>query len=190
MEPDQMSIRPFLPTGGKITPMQMLIFIQLLEGPKYGYEILKNLRDDFDGIWKPKTGTVYPALKTLVKKGFISEKDVKDTTYYSMTKDGREFVSDTSDFVKDYVLFNYHFVRVAAERLPAKFTANILQNFLELGLDDLVPEATIIEAIREVDDIDLKRFLFEQRKRMLLDKVQAIRKEIQLIDSEKPKNRG
>ncbi|MHA2425549.1 MAG: PadR family transcriptional regulator [Candidatus Thorarchaeota archaeon] len=186
MELDQMSIRPFLPTSGKITPMQMLIFIHLLEGPKYGYEILKNLRDDLDGIWKPKTGTVYPALKTLVKKGFISERDVKDTTYYSMTKAGKEFVSDTSDFVKDYVLFNYHFVRVAAERLPTKFTVSILQNFLELGLDDLVPEATIIDAIREVDDVDLKRFLLEERKRMLLEKAQAIRKEIRLIDSKKP----
>lgn len=164
--------------------MQMLIFIQLLEGPKYGYEILKNLREDFEGVWNPKTGTVYPALKTLVKKNLVSEKDVQDTTYYTLTKAGREFVSDTHEFVKDYVLFNYNFVKVAAERLPASFTASILQNFLELGLDDIYPEMTIIEAIRDIDDADLKRFLLLQRKRMLLDKVQTIRNEIQLLDSD------
>ncbi len=170
--------------------MQMLIFIQLLEGPKYGYEILKNLRDDFEGVWIPKTGTVYPALKTLVKKGFISEKEKKETTYYSMTKQGLSFVSDTKDFVNDYVLFNYIFMKVAAERLPVGFTASILQNFLELGIDDIIPETTIISAIRNFDDQDLKRYLLSQRKRMLLEKVKAIRKEIQLIDSKTSEEGG
>ena len=38
----------------------------LLENkPLYGYELLKVLRDRFEGVWTPQTGTVYPALKRL-----------------------------------------------------------------------------------------------------------------------------
>lgn len=177
-----MSIRPFLPSGGKITPIQLLIFIQLLEGPKYGYEILKNLRDDFEGSWTPKTGTVYPALKTLVRKGLVSENTVDDTTYYSMTEEGMEFVKDTRDFVKEYVLFNYQFMTVAAERLPIEFTVSILSNVLELGIEDLIPEQAIIASIRSMKDVETRKSLLLQRKRILLDKANSIRKELQLVE--------
>ncbi len=181
-----MTIRPFLPTGGKITPMQLLIFIQLLEGPKYGYEILKNLRDDFEGSWIPKTGTVYPALKTLVRKGLVMEEMVEETTYYSMTVAGMDFVKDTREFVKDYVLFNYQFMSVAVSRLPIEFTMSILLNFLELGINDLIPEHAILRSIRNIKDIEVRKSLLLQRKRTLLDKARSIQNELQLIeDSEK-----
>ena len=177
-----MSIRPFLPTGGKITPMQLLLFIQLLEGPKYGYEILKNLREAFEGSWNPKTGTIYPALKTLVRKGLVSEETIEDTTYYTLTETGIEFVKDTRDFVKDYVLFNYQFMTVAAERLPIEFTMSILSNVLELGIEDLIPEQAIIQSTRNITDTEVRKSLLLQRKRILLDKTKLIRNELKLIE--------
>lgn len=180
-----MSIRPFLPTGGKITPMQLLIFMQLLEGPKYGYEILTNLREDFEGIWLPKTGTVYPALKTLVKKGLISEKAVKDTTYYKLTKDGLALIEDPRDLVKEYVLFNYQFMKVAAERLPAEFTKNLLLSLYELGIDDISPETAILEAIQDLPDKDVQQQLLTHRKRVLLDKLKLVRQQLTTIKETK-----
>ena len=144
-----MSIRPFLPTGGKITPIQMLIFIQLLEGPKYGYEILKNLRDDFNSVWNPKTGTLYPALKTLVKKGFISEKEEKETTYYSLTKEGSDFLSDTSELVKDYengFLFD--------TRTGKTYSLNRTGTFLLRDLIDGIPTDQLLARLVERFDVD------------------------------------
>ena len=35
-------------------------------------ERIKNLKEELEGTWEPKTGTVYPALKSLAKKGYIS----------------------------------------------------------------------------------------------------------------------
>ncbi|MFW9804037.1 MAG: PadR family transcriptional regulator [Candidatus Thorarchaeota archaeon] len=169
--------------------MQLLIFIQLLEGPKYGYEILTNLRDTFEGVWVPKTGTLYPALKTLVKKGFISVETVKDTIYYRLTEKGLDYVRDTRDFVKEYVLFNYQFMTVAAKKLPAEFMMDLLLNLQELGIDDIIPENTIIEAIRSIPDLEVQRELLELRKRVLLDKVGVIRKELQLIEKESIKKK-
>jgi DNA-binding PadR family transcriptional regulator len=169
--------------------MQLLIFIQLLEGPKYGYEILTNLRDTFEGVWVPKTGTLYPALKSLVKKDFISEKTVKDTTYYRLTKKGLDYVRDTREFVKEYVLFNYQFMTVAAKKLPAEFMMDLLVSLQELGIEDIVPQRTIIEAIRSIPDLEVQRELLELRKRVLLDKVGVIRKELRLIEDESRKMR-
>lgn len=177
-----MGIRPFLPTSGKITPMQLLIFMQLLEGPKYGYEILTNLRDDFDGIWLPKTGTVYPALKALVKKGFISENSVKDTTYYKLTKEGLSLVSDPKELVKEYVLFNYQFMKVAAERLPPDFTMVLLMNLYELGIDDMTPETSILEAIEDLPDKEVQKHLLTHRKRVLQDKLKIIRRHLKTLE--------
>ena len=179
-----MSIRPFLPTGGKITPMQILIFIQLLEGSKYGYEILTNLRDAFEGVWIPKTGTVYPALKTLVKKGFVTEKEKGDTIYYSMTKSGEELVQDHKGLVRDYVLFNYQFMSVAVERLPADFTESLLVSLYEYGIDDIIPEERIIQAMRGIQDIDSREHLLENRKRVLLNKLKVIRTELKELKKE------
>jgi DNA-binding PadR family transcriptional regulator len=173
-----MSIRPFLPTGGKVTPMQMLIFIQLLRGPKFGYEILRNLRDDFEGVWIPKTGSVYPALRTLLKKGLLSKENKKGKTYYSLSDSGLEFVRNTHEFVKDYILFNYTFMKVAAQRLPPDFTASVLQAFLELGIDDMIPGDTVIEAVRDIEDTDVRLFLLKERERILMEKAKAIGSEI------------
>ncbi|MHA1925784.1 MAG: PadR family transcriptional regulator [Candidatus Thorarchaeota archaeon] len=184
-----MSIRPFLPTGGKLTPMQLLIFIQLLEGPKYGYEILTNLRSTFEGAWVPKTGTLYPALKTLVKKGFISEKTVKETTYYRLTEKGLDYVRDTRDFVKEYVLFNYQFMTVAAEKLPSEFIMDLLVNLQEMGIEDIIPEKTIVESIRSIPDVEVQKQLLELRKGVLLDKVSIIRKELKAIEGEKQRKK-
>ena len=167
--------------------MQLLIFIQLLEGPKYGYEILTNLRDTFEGVWVPKTGTLYPALKTLVKKGFISVETVEETTYYRLTEKGLDYVRDTRDFVKEYVLFNYQFMTVAAKKLPAEFMMDLLVNLQELGIEDIIPQKTIIEAIRSIPDLEVQRELLEMRKRVLLNKVGVIRKELRLIEGESRK---
>ena len=176
-----MSIRQFLPTSGKITPMQLLIFMQLLEGPKYGYEILTNLREDFTGVWLPKTGTVYPALKTLLKRGLISEKAVKETTYYKLSKDGLALIQDPKDLVKEYVLFNYQFMKVAAERLPADFTNNLLMSLYELGIDDIIPETEILEAIQDLPDKEVQQHLLTHRKRVLLDKLKLVRQKLTTI---------
>ena len=67
-------IKLFLPTPAKLTPIQLLIMIQLLGFPKYGYEILTDLRSGFKGSWEPKTGTIYPALQSLEKRKLIASR--------------------------------------------------------------------------------------------------------------------
>ncbi len=179
-----MQIRPFLPTGGRVTPIQLLIFIQLLESPKYGYEILSNLHTDFEGIWMPKTGTIYPALKSLVRRGLITGKEVEGTIFYELTDSGIALVQDSKEIVRDYVTFNYRFMKIAAERLPSTFITILLQHLYESGIDDIIPESSIISAIRETPDQTLRKNLLLHRKKILLAKLACIRNELKEIERE------
>ena len=71
-----------------VSPLQFLVIMQLSEEPKYGYEMLKVLRDEFDGLWDLKTGTFYPALKSLESRGFVETELRDQTEFYSLTEKG------------------------------------------------------------------------------------------------------
>ena len=76
-----------------VSPLQFLVLMQLSEEPKYGYEMLKVLRDEFDGLWDLKTGTFYPALKSLESRGFVETELRDETEFYSLTEKGTTLLS-------------------------------------------------------------------------------------------------
>ncbi|ELY83159.1 PadR family transcriptional regulator [Natrinema altunense] len=68
------------------------IVLELLEEkPRYGYEILKEIRDLSGGHWEPSYGSVYPILYKFEEKGWaerIERKDEPDRKYFELTDDG------------------------------------------------------------------------------------------------------
>ncbi len=76
-----------------VSPLQFLVLMQLSEEPKYGYEMLKVLRDEFEGLWDLKTGTFYPALKSLESRGFVETELRDQTEFYSLTEKGTTLLS-------------------------------------------------------------------------------------------------
>jgi len=80
--------------GCRISPMQLIILLLLMERPMYGYEVLKGLRDYFEGVWTPQTGSVYPALKRMVEHGLLSSEQRDGTDYYSITEEGRKWAQE------------------------------------------------------------------------------------------------
>ena len=176
-------MRLFLPTSGKMTPIHTVIMIQLLEKPRYGYEILRNLRDDFEGAWTPKTGTVYPALNALVNKGLIEKETIEDKTYYNLTDSGRLLMDEMSDYVAEYILFNTRFIESTVARLPANFTQQVFYKIHSSGVKEILPEATIVEAIRRLSDSSLARTFLESRKQVLKDKLALIERNLRELES-------
>ena len=174
-------MRLFLPTSGKVTPIHTVIMVQLLEKPRYGYEILRNLRDDFEGVWIPKTGTVYPALNALVKKGLIEKETIEDKTYYNLTDSGRLLMDEMSDYVAEYILFNTRFIESTVTRLPADFTQQVFYKIHSSGVEEILPEATIVEAIRRLSDTSLARIFLEARRRVLKDKLALVERNLREI---------
>ena len=175
-------VKLFLPTPEKLTPIQALILIQLLETSKYGYEILRGLRDAFNGAWDPKTGTVYPSLKALEKKDLVKKTIVDEKTHYSLTKQGRGKLEEMSDYVADYLLFNSRFIESTVDNMPPSFTQEVFTKIHMAGLEEILPEASILQAISDLPDTDLKRAFIESRKIVLQRKLKLVNKHLKDLD--------
>ncbi|KYK38804.1 MAG: hypothetical protein AYK18_06190 [Theionarchaea archaeon DG-70] len=71
-----------------------LILMLLAQKEMYGYELMKSLGEFTSGIYEPKSGTLYPALKRLEKRGLISSRmrEVEGNTlkYYRITDKGKK----------------------------------------------------------------------------------------------------
>ena len=67
------------------------------EVPMYGYQIIKELEKRTTGYFKPKGGTIYPALQRLETKGLVKSRwqqttERKRRKYYQITEKGRQFL--------------------------------------------------------------------------------------------------
>ena len=72
-----------------------LILMLLAQKEMYGYELMKSLAEFTSGIYEPKSGTLYPALKRLEKAGWISSemREAGDNSlkkYYKTTEKGKK----------------------------------------------------------------------------------------------------
>jgi len=88
-------VHSFFPRGSHVSPVQMWILLILSEGPNYGYKVIQRLEAMFAGYWRPKAGTIYPALEKLSRGGYISGKvehraDGPDRRYYTITEKGEQ----------------------------------------------------------------------------------------------------
>ncbi len=90
---------------GRLSPFQSVMLIHLRKKPMYGYEILRALREDFEGVWSPQTGTIYPALKRLEERGLILAEKKEGTEYYSITEAGEEVIQEKLRGIPDDLQF-------------------------------------------------------------------------------------
>jgi DNA-binding PadR family transcriptional regulator len=73
----------------------MWILFILSDGPDYGYNIIQRLDKLFAGHWKPKPGTIYPALDMLAQDGYLSRShehrdEGLDRRNYTITLKGQD----------------------------------------------------------------------------------------------------
>jgi DNA-binding PadR family transcriptional regulator len=66
----------------------------------YGYEIIRESGKRFSGYWKPKTGTIYPALEKLEQDKLVtSQREFReegpDRKYYALSKRGEAQLSQS-----------------------------------------------------------------------------------------------
>lgn len=81
--------------GSNVSPVQLWILLVISEGPNYGYNVIQQLEKMFAGYWKPKAGTIYPALEKLSEKDLITgetrhREEGPDRRYYTITEKGKQ----------------------------------------------------------------------------------------------------
>ena len=77
-----------------------LCLLALLAGePKYGFQLIRELRDLSGGFFDVKEGTLYPALRRLEERGFVKSEWVEREVgvprkYYTLTDHGRKALAE------------------------------------------------------------------------------------------------
>ena len=62
------------------------------DGPTYGYSLAERISDRTDGAWRPGAGAIYPALQSLVARGFARSAVEDGRRVFKNTPRGRHFL--------------------------------------------------------------------------------------------------
>ena len=69
----------------------------LSERPMHGYEMIQELEERTDGVWRPSPGAVYPALQLLEDQGLVTADAEAGKRLFSLTDTGREEAAKAGD---------------------------------------------------------------------------------------------
>jgi len=116
-----------MPKGMKIGPVQLWMLLLLAEKPMYGYELIRELEKRFSNFWKPQTGTIYPALEKLERRGLVTSRiefrdSGPDRKHYAITNAGeRELKSSMESWTKmTEIIENYREIHESIFRFKSK----------------------------------------------------------------------
>src|SRR3981081_2596924 len=59
------------------------------EEPRNGYQIMQEVEDRSEGLWRPSPGSVYPALAQLEDEGLVCSEEVDGRKGFALTDRGR-----------------------------------------------------------------------------------------------------
>lgn len=60
----------------------------LAERPMHGYEMIQELAERTNGVWKPSPGSVYPTLQLLADEGLITAQEEGGKRLFTLTETG------------------------------------------------------------------------------------------------------
>ncbi|MDE6739495.1 MAG: PadR family transcriptional regulator [Lachnospiraceae bacterium] len=84
-----------------------MLLLRLLEDKDmYGYEMIETLQKKSNNVFVLKAGTLYPLLHSLESKNYLTsyENEVggKQRKYYSITKEGRKYLTSRKEEWQEY----------------------------------------------------------------------------------------
>jgi DNA-binding PadR family transcriptional regulator len=126
-----------MPMKPWISPLQILLLVQLEASSKYGYEMLKSIKDAFEGVWEPKTGTIYPAIKSLEKRALIETQVRDNVDFYHITPSGRKLLMEIGSQQTLNLKFSSRFIETLTKWMSPELKKGILTNMAVLASENL-----------------------------------------------------
>ena len=69
----------------------------LAEEPRNGYQLMQEIEERSEGVWRPSPGSVYPTLAQLEDEGLIHSAQAEGTRTFEITDAGREHLEKRAD---------------------------------------------------------------------------------------------
>jgi len=157
-----------------VSPLQFLMLLQLKEGPKYGYEILKALREQFKGVWEPKTGTIYPALRSLEARGYVETETRDEKDFYSLTEGGSAFLKQIGNRLEKGLKFADRYYAFVTKRMPTAMKQKIVERMRMLADEDMWPPLFIEHFIDDEMDKATKLEILQIIRKLLERRLKAV----------------
>jgi DNA-binding PadR family transcriptional regulator len=70
------------------------LLVLLAEEPRNGYQLMQEIEERSDGVWRPSPGSVYPALQQLEDEGLVRVVQGEKGKAYALTDEGRAYVEE------------------------------------------------------------------------------------------------
>jgi DNA-binding PadR family transcriptional regulator len=70
------------------------LLVLLAEEPRNGYQLMQEIEERSDGVWRPSPGSVYPALQQLEDEGLVRVEQRDGGKAYALTDAGRAYVEE------------------------------------------------------------------------------------------------
>lgn len=109
--------------------LRYIILDILKDGPRHGYEVIKQLEEKTGGQYAPSPGTLYPTLQYLDDLGLVRADQETERKTYHLTDAGRSELEGHAELVK-------HFWTRFDDRTPAGVSKHEIE-FLHDALHDL-----------------------------------------------------
>lgn len=75
------------------------ILAVLAEHPANGYQIIQEITERSDGVWRPSPGSIYPTLQQLQDEGLVTADESGGRRSFRLTDEGREYVATHAEEV-------------------------------------------------------------------------------------------
>ena len=73
------------------------LLVLLAEEPRNGYQLMQEIEQRSDGVWRPSPGSVYPALQQLEDEGLVRVAPGEGRKAFELTDEGRAHVEARGD---------------------------------------------------------------------------------------------
>ncbi|MBF6170374.1 PadR family transcriptional regulator [Nocardia blacklockiae] len=86
---------------GRRGDVRAAILLLLQERPMHGYELIQQIRERSEDVWRPSPGSIYPALSQLEDEGLVLIEKVAGRKTAKLTESGTEYVQAQRDELGD-----------------------------------------------------------------------------------------
>jgi DNA-binding PadR family transcriptional regulator len=86
---------------GRRGDVRAAVLLLLTERPMHGYELIQQIRERSDDVWRPSPGSIYPALSQLEDEGLVLIEKVAGRKTAKLTDAGTEYVEANIDDLGD-----------------------------------------------------------------------------------------
>ncbi|WP_375687697.1 PadR family transcriptional regulator [Pseudooceanicola sp. LIPI14-2-Ac024] len=89
--------------------LRLLILAMIVEKPRHGYELIKEISDRFEGRYTPSPGVIYPTLSWLEDVGYVTiAADGGGRKLSTVTEEGRAFLAANRNAVDEVLSRTFH----------------------------------------------------------------------------------